>query len=155
MAGIQLDPLDTLFFRSGTPFSKDSAPQSGVESLFPPHPMSVVGVLRAALALCNGWNGHGKWSEEINAVLGDGPENLGTLSIDGPFLLRVCDGQPQPLFPMPRHLLGSTENKKWIPKVFLRPGPEVECDLGSFCPERPIFCSLTLPIEPPNASMGE
>ncbi len=27
--------------------------------------------------------------------------------------------------------------------------------LSSFCPERPIFCSLTLPIEPPNASMGE
>ena len=34
MIGIRFDPLDTLFFRNGTPFARGSAPQDGVASLF-------------------------------------------------------------------------------------------------------------------------
>ena len=126
MIGIRFDPLDTLFFRNGTPFAAGSAPQDGVGSLFPPHPGSVAGAVRAALALCNGWSGRGPWSQEIREVLGDGPEDLGVLSIDGPFVLR----DDQPLFPAPRHLLGSIASDDWTPQVLLHPGPEVVCDLG-------------------------
>ena len=126
MTGIRLDPLDTLFFRSGTPFSAGSASQDDVGSQFPPHPGSVAGAIRAVLALCNGWSGCKRWSPEIESVLGDGPEDAGMLSIDGPFVLR-CD---QPLFPVPRHLLGKITTDGWIPRVLLRPGPKVVCDLG-------------------------
>ena len=61
MMGIRLHPVDTWFFRDGTPFTLDSAPQENVDSLFPPHPPTVVGALRAALAYANGWNGAVPW----------------------------------------------------------------------------------------------
>ena len=127
MIGVQLLPVDTWFFRDGSPFTADAAPQTDVKSLFPPHPPTVVGALRALMARGRGWNGSEPWSQEIRDTLGDGPENLGKVSFDGPFLLR-CE---QPVFPAPRHLLGATgENGAWRPKAFLRPGEPVECDLG-------------------------
>ena len=127
MTGVRLEPLDTWFFRDGTPFTADSAPQEDVRSLFPPHPPTVVGALRAALALSRGWSGRGRWSQEIAGVLGDGPESLGVLSLDGPFVLR----SEEPLFRAPRHLLGVDEPDGWRPAAFLRPGAPVECDLGA------------------------
>ena len=126
MTDVQLLPVDTWFFRDGTPFTADSAPQENVGSLFPPHPPTVVGALRAALALGRGWSGRGSWPREICDVLGDGPEDLGMLSLDGPFLLR----DEQPLFRAPRHLLGTSDSDGWKPTTFLRPGCPVECDLG-------------------------
>ncbi len=135
MIGVSLDPVDTLFFRDGTPFSADSSPQDGVTSVFPPHPGSLTGAIRAALALCNGWNGRGLWPEEHNGVLGDGPDDLGMLSFDGPFLLR-CG---QPLFRAPRHLLGSINHDGWTPRVLLRPGSAAACDLGD---------AVRLPVPP-------
>ena len=118
MTGVRLQPVDTWFFRTGTPFTAGSAPQEDVRSLFPPHPPTVTGVLRSALALSRGWNGRGRWSREIAGVLGDGPENLGMLSLDGPFLLR----NEEPLFRAPRHLLGIDYPAGWTPVAFLRPG---------------------------------
>ena len=126
MIGIRLEPVDTWFFRDGTPFLAGSAPQEDVGSLFPPHPASVAGALRAALALCNGWSGQGRWPAAINQVLGNGPGDLGALAVDGPFLLRG----DQPVFRAPRHLLGSMDADGWNPRVLLRPGREVMCDLG-------------------------
>ena len=126
MIGIQLVPTDTLFFRDGTPFSAGDPPQPGVGRLFPPHPTSVAGAIRATLARCNGWDGQGRWPASLNAILGDGPEDLGKLAFDGPFLLR----NDQPLFPAPRHMVGSTVAAEWTPRAFLRPGSGVTCDLG-------------------------
>ena len=126
MIGIRFEPADTLFFRSGTPFTMDSVPQDGVESLFPPHPETTTGALRAALALCNGWSGIGRWPERLDEVLGNGPNDLGALAIEGSFLLRDCE----PLFQVPRHLLGSNKSGQWTPSLLLRPGPAVVCDLG-------------------------
>ena len=126
-AGIQFRPIDTWFFRDGTPFSAGSAPQEDVQAFFPPHPATVVGALRAALARGRGWDGQGRWPEELCAVLGDGPTDLGTLAVDGPFVLR--DGQP--LFRAPRHLVGTaSDSGAWEPKALLRPGQPVQCDLG-------------------------
>lgn len=127
MIGVRLEPVDTWFFRDGTPFSAESSPQEAVGSIFPPHPATAVGALRAAIALRNGWNGRGRWSDRISDVLGDRPDDLGALAVDGPFLLR--DGKP--LFPAPRHLLGSSEAGEWIPCALARPGDNgAECDLG-------------------------
>ena len=127
MIRIGLHPVDTWFFRDGTPFTADSAPQENVDSLFPPHPPTVVGALRAALAYANGWNGAVPWSPSIREVLGDGPD-LGVLRFCGPFVLR----DEQPLFPAPRHVLGTKNGREgWVPAGFLRPGPPVTCDLGN------------------------
>lgn len=126
MIGVQLRPVDTCFFRDGTPFAADSAPQEGIGNLFPPHPATVTGALRVALANSNGWNGRGRWPQTVCNVLGNGPDDLGSLALDGPFLLR-CG---QPLFRAPRHLLGALTDGGWTPRLFLRPGPPVACDLG-------------------------
>ena len=146
MIGIRFEPVDTLFFRGGTPFTADSAPQDGVESLFPPHPATTVGALRAALALCNGWIGGGRWPEPLDEILGDGPGDLGALAMDGPFLLQDCE----PLFPAPRHLLGSNEAGQWTPRLLLRPGPAVACDLGDAVrlPEAPQTAGETQGFKP-------
>lgn len=127
MIGIRLDPVDTWFFRDATPFVAGSATQSKVASLFPPYPGTVVGALRAAFAMARGWSGRGRWPQDLCPVLGDGPEDLGLLSFDAPFLLR--DGSP--LYHVPRHLLGLNGPGGWTPRAFLRPGPPVMCDLGN------------------------
>lgn len=126
MIGVSLEPVDSWFFRDGTPFTAGSTPQDSVNSLFPPHPPTVVGALRATLALDHGWNGRGRWPSRLNAVLGDGPQDLGKLSFDGPFLVQHA----KPLFRAPHHLLGSREGQGWIPRALLRPGSPVDCDLG-------------------------
>ena len=127
MTGFRLEPLDTLFFRDGTPFTADSTPQDGVDSLFPPHPPTVAGAVRAALARVNGWDGHGRWPQSLCHVLGDGWEHPGTLSIDGPFVLY----DEEPVFRAPQHLLGATGASGWRPRMLLRPGSATLCDLGN------------------------
>ena len=97
MIGLRLEPVDTWFFRDGTPFTKGDSPQENVGSLFPPPPATVVGALRAALARSRGWGGRGSWPPEICEILGDGPDDLGQLRFDGPFLLREkvpASGEP-------------------------------------------------------------
>ena len=126
MTGLRLDPVDTWFFRSGTSFNKGSAPQENVGSVFPPFPPTVAGALRAALARRHGWNGRVPWPPPIRDVLGDGPDDLGLLSFNGPFLLQCGE----PLFRVPRHVLGRTEGEGWSPRASLRPGGPVACDLN-------------------------
>ena len=148
--GIQLQPVDTWFFRDATPFTAQSAPQEQVGSLFPPYPPTVVGALRAELARLNGWNGAGSWPPELCEVLGNGPDDLGKLSFGGPFLLR--DGRP--LFRAPRHLLGAADSNGWHPATLLRPGSPVACDLGDAVrlPELPDTASGIEKLEPGNAA---
>ncbi len=125
--GVQFEPVDTLFLRDGTPFTAGGAPQADVGSLFPPHPPTIVGAFRAVLARCNGWNGRGRWPERLNDVLGDGPDDLGSLTFDGPIILRGG----RPLFPAPRHLLGEVGSGNRRIVDCLRPGAMVMCDLGA------------------------
>ena len=61
MIGVDLQPVDTWFFRDSTPFTMGKAPQENVGSVFPPHPATVVGAIRAALARSRGWDGRGRW----------------------------------------------------------------------------------------------
>lgn len=125
-SGVRLQPVDTLFLRDGTPFVAGSAPQEDVGSLFPPYPTTTAGALRAALARSNGWGGQGRWPARLNAVLGDGPNDFGALKFGGPVVLR----DDEPLFPVPRHVLGAGGPSDWSPRALLRPGPGAACDLG-------------------------
>jgi CRISPR-associated protein Cmr3 len=139
MKHIKLTPLDTLFFRDGSPFNAGETGQMEVASVFPPNASTVVGCLRAAFARALGWSGHGRWKKDITDKLGDGAD-LGSLEFTGPYLLK----DQQCLFPAPTHLLmGKTtkqqkeitgEEKHTVMKhlTFLRPGDEaIACDLSS------------------------
>ncbi|HET9626210.1 MAG TPA: type III-B CRISPR module-associated protein Cmr3 [Kofleriaceae bacterium] len=119
--------VDTWFFRDATPFTKDASPQSGVISLFPPHPTTVAGATRAALALARGWDGRSRWGAALTAVLGDGSDDLGRLQITGPFLVR--DGER--LFALPQHVVGHPDaDGRFVPGALLCPGEPVASDLG-------------------------
>lgn len=132
---IALTPIDTWFFRDSTPFNKNEPAQAGVRSLFPPSPSTVAGAVRAALARCNGWPGYGRWGQNIANTLGDGPTQLGLISLMGPFVIN----NGSPLFPLPRHVVRvdgknnqvNQARSLWTPNVFLQPGKEIaKCDLG-------------------------
>lgn len=126
MTGFALDPLDTLFFRDGTPFSSNSSSQDEVGGQFPPSPLTITGAMRAAFARCAGWDGHSPWSSDLKSVLGDGADDLGVLSFTGPFV--VYEGKM--IYPMPVHVVGDSDSGTWIPQMLLRPGQPVCCDLG-------------------------
>lgn len=140
MIGLELAPTDTLFFGDGVPFFADGA-QEDIGGVFPPHPPTLVGALRAALARAQGWNGAGRWPAALDRVLGDGPD-LARLAFTGPLLLRAGE----PLYPAPRHLVGTFENAPggvhWRPRALLRPGSPFACDLGP---------SVRFPEEPEGA----
>lgn len=141
-ADFELRPIDTWFFRDSTPFTAEATPQEAVGSVFPPHPPTVAGALRAGLARRNGWNGAGPWPRWMHSVIGNGPDDLGSLSFAGPLLIR----NGKPLFRCPRHVLGVVErNGRWEPRTLLRPGRAVRCDLGD---------SVRLP-EPTRSIAGE
>ncbi|MGE5488298.1 MAG: type III-B CRISPR module-associated Cmr3 family protein [bacterium] len=115
------EPVDTWFFRDGAPYSIDTGPQLDVGGSFPPSPFVMAGAMRAALATARGWDGTGRWPREFNATLGDGPDNLGCLSLKGPFLIH----KGELLFPAPRHLWTREDRLG-----FALPGGEMICDLG-------------------------
>jgi len=142
----ELEPIDAWFFRDGRP-SNRGEDQSDLASVFPPHATTVVGALRAALARAQGWTGHGEWPDGIKQVLGDGFHDLGKLAFTGPFLKR-CD---ELLFPMPRHVLGTTDEgecgKAFTPTAWLQPEP-VRCDHST--DSEPIH----LPMPPQHNAQG-
>ena len=138
MVGIQLSPVDTLFFRDGRAHTASLTSPEHIGGQFPPYPTTVVGALRAWLARGAGWPGRGKWSDRLTGVLGDGygPDSLGRLSFDGPYILR--DGEP--VYPAPANLVGAGTGDEWRPVAQLLPGPPVpRCDLGE---------SVRLPMSP-------
>lgn len=126
-----LHPLDTLFFRDGRPYNQDDPGQAEAASVFPPHPPTVVGAVRAALARAMGWPNK-TWDK---AALGDGVDwqagdgALGPLRFAGPLILR----QDKPLFPAPLCLVRVRAKSPRGDDVmgWLSPGEEVECDLGT------------------------
>jgi len=87
MNAYRLRPVDSWFFRDGTPFATDAGTQMDVGGPFPPAPSALAGAVRAALALLNGWSGSRSWNGKLKEVLGDGPDDLGKLDVTGPILL--------------------------------------------------------------------
>ena len=122
MTLVCFDPLDSLFFRDGSPYQKEETNQSGTASMFPPAPPTLVGAIRAACARVLGWKS-GDWCEnkEICEQLGNG-EDLGPLHFRGPFLVRckslseTIDDKTELLFPAPANLIGKIEKPNDKPK---------------------------------------
>ncbi len=138
----QLEPVDTCFFRDGYPFNAGED-QSIRSSVFPPHPPTIVGTLRAALARARGWNGKQTWNERLTSVLGNGFDDLGTLSFQGPFLYK--DGSL--LFSMPQCVAGYVHvqggARRFKPEALLGPSENVFlCDAGAI--RLPVLPTSTL-----------
>jgi len=119
---LRLDPVDTWHFGQGIPTQAESASQLARTSALPPSPWTVAGALRVALACAKGWDGAGIWSSEVARVVGDGPYDLGQISLAGPLLV---EGDT-PLVPVPAHILEA--HGALIPVI--GPGASVACDLG-------------------------
>lgn len=118
MTIVRFDPLDSLFFRDGSPYQQGETNQSGTASMFPPSPPTLVGAIRAACARALGWKS-GNWCEnkEICEQLGNG-EDLGKLNFRGPFLIRCKspsnedkgkEEKTELLFPTPANLMGKID----------------------------------------------
>lgn len=130
------EPLDTLFFRDG--LSIDAGEGGYLESVFPPHPQTMQGVVRSAVILshCKDPNifGSGKCDtcgEDKTCLL---PKTIGTpkegkygeLDIYGPYLYK----EGNRYFPAPLDLMREKEGDKRL--FSLIPSKEsVLCDLGN------------------------
>ena len=119
MTLVRFDPLDSLFFRDGSPYQQGETNQSGTASMFPPAPPTLAGAVRAACARALGWKDGSNWceNEEICEQLGNG-EELGKLYFRGPFLVRCKSssnedkgkyGKTELLFPAPANLIGKID----------------------------------------------
>lgn len=98
-----VQPQDSLFFRDGRPYEQADDGLAAAASLFPPHPTTLTGALRVALAMGNGWEGSEGWPKDI---LGDGPDlSTGTVRFGAPLVMRQVGTEWQPLYPAPRNLL--------------------------------------------------
>lgn len=136
MRTVTLSALDTYFFRDGRPYNQDDPGQAEAASLFPPHPPTVVGAIRAALARARGWPAQ-EWPADR---LGDGvdwqkgDQCLGPLRFTGPYL---SQGEEM-LFPAPLCLVRATGDDDAQVIDRLTPGSELPSDLGAArLPEAP------------------
>ena len=127
MDTIIISPQDTLFFRDGRPFNQGEG-NAGVESLFPPSPLTLVGAARAAWATSLGWPGRGCWQDKIGTGLGGDEDALAGVDFTGPLLQSGSDT----VFPAPASLIGALrENAQPEAICLLRPGKPFLCDLGA------------------------
>ena len=122
---LHLDALDSLMFRDGRPFNQSDAGASEAVSIFPPHPPTVVGAIRAKL-----WQQdlNGRWSADD---LGDGTNwqkeaSLGHLSFGAPLVL----WREEPVFPVPLHIVEGKDEKGQEKLTQLLPGEALNTDLG-------------------------
>lgn len=126
MEKLLFEPLDTLFFRDGSPFNQGEG-NFGVESLFPPSPLTLVGAARVAWARNKGWSGKGRWLDQIGTNLGGDGDVLDGLHFRGPML----ELDKEAIFPVPATLTGKTVSGSSPQNIaLLKPGPVLRCDLG-------------------------
>jgi len=121
----KIEPVDSLFFRDGSPYNMDET-QTDVRSIFPPTPYTLTGALRAAIARDMGWVS-GDWTENIKDKLGDG-KNIGRLNFFGPYILK----DDEPIFQVPRTLMGkkSDDGSHWELIRKMIPGEPITGDMG-------------------------
>ncbi len=138
------EPLDTLFFRDG--ISIDAGEGGYLESVFPPHPQTMQGVVRSSVILshCNDPNlfGSGKCDTcgekkcPLPGAIGSPKDGeYGTLDIYGPYLYK----NDKRYFPATLDLMREKEGERRL--FSLVPGKPVSCDLGK----------IRLPAKPENS----
>ena len=123
----KIEPLDTLFFRDGRPFSMGA--ETWANSIFPPYPSTVYGAIRTWLIFEKGGLKEfkeSKYKEELGT-----PTEKGSLRIKGPFISL----DEKLYFPVPNDFLKKKHGDKseknnlfyldWIkkPKLFISEYP--------------------------------
>ncbi len=119
---LKIKPQDTLFFRTGRPFSMGA--ETWVDYVFPPNPSTFYGAIRTFLifhrsSLCNFLNSRGE--EELFKDIGT-KNKKGTLKIYGPFL--YDEKSFSLLLPVPADLvkvkvkISRKEDEKLVPVSF-------------------------------------
>lgn len=122
-----IDAADTLMFRDGQPFNQNDAGASEATSVFPPHPPTLVGALRAML-----WQSLGGRKDDWDKTrLGSGtnwqiPSTLGPLRFSAPQLMY----DKKPVFPAPLHLVEGDNSAGKKALTFLAPSGSYACDIG-------------------------
>ena len=109
---VRLTPSDTLFFRTGRPFTMGS--ESWADCLFPPFPRTLYGALRTFLIFQRGTLEEfygGKYEEDLGT-----PEKKGKMVIRGPLLSR----EENLYFPVPRDLVVLKGGKKELVPLALQ-----------------------------------
>ncbi|MCX7988419.1 MAG: hypothetical protein N2647_03125, partial [Thermodesulfovibrio sp.] len=96
---IKIFPNDTLFFRTGRPFTMGSETWSDV--IFPPYPSTIYGALRTFLLFHRGGNLKNFNYEDIGSRKGDEVKK-GSLQLFGPIL---CEKENTLFFPVPLDLV--------------------------------------------------
>ena len=100
---IQIEPIDTLFFRDGKPFSMGD--QSTAFGIFPPYPSTVFGAIRTGIIAQNQGLGHfldGNMASEIGTV---NESSYASFKLKGVFLYNSAHDYlyfPAPLAVLPR-----------------------------------------------------
>ena len=118
------EPLDSWFFRDGSPYNAGEGGQSGAGGLFPPFMPTLQGAVRIALARGQGWTWgcDDRWPVELGT-----PDDLGEVILGGPYVLR----EGKILYPAPLYLMYKpplTKEKTLFTR--LKPGDAVESDIG-------------------------
>ncbi len=118
------EPLDSWFFRDGSPYNAGEGGQSGAGGLFPPFMRTLQGAVRIALAQGQGWTWDcdDRWPVELGT-----PDHLGEVTLGGPYVLREEDL----LYPAPLYLMYKPPLEKGETRFSrLKPGETVESDIG-------------------------
>lgn len=79
----EFKPVDTFFFRDGTPHNAGEGGGLGVASIFPPYIFTLQGAVRAGLAMGQGWTPNE--DKSFPKELGD-HDKLGNISFEGPYI---------------------------------------------------------------------
>lgn len=137
-AELHLYPLDVVFFRGTDPMN---AGEGGViRGVFPPAPSVTQGLVRAALlgalqvsyddyaAAVRSERGGGERARAAIELIGT-DEELGKLSLTGPYLIRASSGQVERFYPAPLDLARASAHSDG-PWIAAAPGEPVCCDLG-------------------------
>ena len=105
-----IEQVYCLFFRTNTPFDRFAKTWEVIGGQFPPSAFSLVGAYRAAIAREKGWNGIGRWNEDIAALVGKDIHDIEPLDFFGPYIEK--DGEM--FVPLPLFIVKQTEGLNYL-----------------------------------------
>jgi CRISPR-associated protein Cmr3 len=117
---VTFEPLDSWFFRDGTPFGEGITIATGIHGVFPPPVSTLQGALRTAIAEANGWPLDQPLTWPYDWGRADRP---GPLTIMGPLIL-TPDGEYR--WPLPRVVWADSRGE--LSRLAI--GPSELSDLG-------------------------
>ena len=133
----KIEPLDTLFFRDGRPFSMGA--ETWANPVFPPYPSTLYGAIRTWLIFEKGNLEdfkNGKFKEEIGTTT-----EKGKLKIKGPFVAL----ENNLFFPVPNDMLSNNARNARLVSVGLLKKPN--CLISDYCLEKMLINKTDLLLD--------